>query len=121
MASLNNSINQLSAPEEAKNSSSPILIDSAHQPKQGENTLSESIKLRFTQFEIDQKLKETIDMKIEKVVLSLGISRSSVHFIENYKYQEEESDLKIDYKAMRLLHESLQQCEQFVTTHLKEN
>lgn len=29
-------------------------------------------------------------MKIEKLVLSLGISRSSVHFIENYK---DESDL----------------------------
>jgi hypothetical protein len=24
-------------------------------------------------------------MKIEKVVLNLGISRSSVHFVENYK------------------------------------
>jgi len=35
--------------------------------------------------ERDQKLRETIDMKIEKIVLSLGISRSSVHFIENYK------------------------------------
>ena len=59
-------------------------------------------------------------MKIEKVVLSLGISRSSVHFIENYKHEDEESSLKIDYKAMSLLHECLQQCEQFVTTHLKE-
>jgi hypothetical protein len=28
-------------------------------------------------------------MKIEKVVLALGISRSSVHFIENYKTDEE--------------------------------
>lgn len=59
-------------------------------------------------------------MKIEKVVLSLGISRSSVHFIENYKYEDEESDLKIDYKAMRLLHECLQQCEQHINTNLKE-
>lgn len=47
-------------------------------------------------------------MKIEKVVLSLGISRSSVHFIENYKHEDEESSLKIDYKAMSLLHECLQ-------------
>ena len=47
-------------------------------------------------------------MKIEKVVLNLGISRSSVHFIENYKYEEEDINLKIDYKAMRLLHECLQ-------------
>ena len=37
------------------------------------------------EFEKEQKLREIIDMKIEKVVLNLGISRSSVHFIENYK------------------------------------
>ena len=36
-------------------------------------------------FEREHKLRETIDMKIEKVVLNLGIARSSVHFIENYK------------------------------------
>jgi len=36
-------------------------------------------------FEREHKLREIIDMKIEKVVLNLGISRSSVHFIENYK------------------------------------
>ena len=36
-------------------------------------------------FERENKLKDIIDMKIEKVVLNLGIPRSSVHFIENYK------------------------------------
>jgi len=36
-------------------------------------------------FEREQKLRETIDFKIEKIVLNLGVSRSSVHFIENYK------------------------------------
>ena len=36
-------------------------------------------------FEREQRLREIIDMKIEKVVLNLGISRSSVHFVENYK------------------------------------
>ena len=30
-----------------------------------------------------------MDIKIEKVVLNLGVSRSSVHFIENYKYEDE--------------------------------
>jgi hypothetical protein len=32
----------------------------------------------------EHKLREVIDMKIESVVLKLGIPRSSVHFIENY-------------------------------------
>lgn len=31
-------------------------------------------------------------MKIEKVVLNLGVSRSSVHFVENYKVDEEPAD-----------------------------
>lgn len=35
-------------------------------------------------FERDQKLREYIDIKIEKLVLTLGISRSSIHFVENY-------------------------------------
>ena len=47
-------------------------------------------------------------MKIEKVVLSLGVSRSSVHFIENYKTDEEGQNVSIDYKALRLLHECVQ-------------
>mgnify|MGYP006120352551 FL=1 len=44
---------------------------------------------RVLDFEKEQKLREIIDMKIEKVVLNLGISRSCVHFIENYKYHNE--------------------------------
>lgn len=40
---------------------------------------------QLDEFEREQRLREIIDMKIEKVVLNLGISRSSVHFIENYK------------------------------------
>jgi hypothetical protein len=31
-----------------------------------------------------------MDIKIEKVSIALGISRSSVHFIENYKSDEED-------------------------------
>lgn len=83
-------------------------------------------------FERDQKLRETIDMKIEKIVLSLGISRSSVHFIENYKVdqiQDEEDErimaedqrnsLSINYRALKLLHECTQQAESFLTSNLK--
>lgn len=44
-------------------------------------------------------------MKIERVVLALGISRSSVHFIENYKTDEEQESIGIDYKSLRLMHE----------------
>ena len=94
-------------------------------------------------FEREQRLREIIDMKIEKVVLNLGISRSSVHFVENYKsvmdvdgkevalenLEEEDKDkflqdkynsLTINYRALRLLHECTQQAENFMQSNLKE-
>ena len=49
-------------------------------------------------FEREQRLREVIDMKIEKVVLSLGISRASVHFVENYKsvMDAEDTNLRME-------------------------
>ena len=37
-------------------------------------------------------------MKIEKVVLNLGVSRASVHFVENYKsvMDSEQSNYKME-------------------------
>ena len=39
---------------------------------------------KMDDFEKERRLREIIDIKIEGVVLALGVSRSSVHFIENY-------------------------------------
>lgn len=75
---------------------------------------------KIDDLEKEKKLREIIDMKIEKVVLNLGISRSSVHFIENYKTDEEEQNVTIDYKALRLLHECVQQCDAFLQSNMKE-
>ena len=38
----------------------------------------------YSEKDKENKLREFIDMKIESVVLKLGVPRSSVHFIENY-------------------------------------
>ena len=57
--------------------------------------------------EKEQRLREVIDLKIEKVVLALGVQRSCVHFIENYKSDEENQKVRVDYKSLRLLHECL--------------
>ena len=35
-------------------------------------------------YELEGKLREAIDMKIEDVVVKLGVPRECVHFIENY-------------------------------------
>ncbi len=40
-------------------------------------------------FEKEQRLREIVELKIERVVLMMGVSRSSVHFIENYKSEDE--------------------------------
>jgi len=78
-------------------------------------------------------------MKVEKVVLVLGVSRSSVHFVENYKvdarlnslnkelsdddqmmlYEDNANSLTINYRALRLLHECTQQAEAFMQSNLK--
>lgn len=62
---------------------------------------------KIDDLEKEQKLREIIELKIEKVVLNLGVNRSSVHFIENYKSENEDQKIRIDYKALRLLHECL--------------
>lgn len=35
-------------------------------------------------YELERRLREAIDMKIEEIVIKLGVPRDSVHFIENY-------------------------------------
>jgi len=57
--------------------------------------------------EADQMLRERLDMKIESVVLRLGVPRSSVHFIENYHGDQWEPDISIDFNVLRLLHETI--------------
>ena len=89
---------------------------------------AERLGRRLDDFEREHKLREVIDMKIEKVVLNLGVPRSSVHFIENFKtsydldrvdpntLESEERDLffsdadnrlTIEYRALRLLNECI--------------
>ena len=91
-------------------------------------------------FEREHKLREVIDMKIEKVVLNLGVQRASVHFIENYKtsfdlgqvdpttlddedkelyFSDLDNKLTIDYRALRLLNECVSQGEAFMQSNLK--
>lgn len=70
--------------------------------------------------EDEVSLRELIDMKIESVVMNLGVSRSSVHFLENYNHDQWEPDISIDFHALRLLHETCQQANSFLQTQLRE-
>ena len=55
-----------------------------------------------------------LELKIDSIVQTLGVSKSQVHIIENYKsdndqeaswQKDERNKLVINYKALRLLHE----------------
>jgi energy-coupling factor transporter ATP-binding protein EcfA2 len=68
----------------------------------------------------EARLREMLDLKIESIVMKLGIPRSSVHFIENYHERQREPEINIDFHVLRLLHESVQQADSFLTSQLKE-
>lgn len=68
-------------------------------------------------------MREVIDMKIESVVLKLGVPRSSVHFIENYHDDGavlHQSNITIDHRVLRLLHEATQQADSYLMQNLRE-
>lgn len=76
-------------------------------------------------FERDKILNQMLEAKIEKIVLTLGVSQSQVHIIENYKTdddqdalwrQDERNKLAINYKALKLLHECTLQAENYLLT-----
>lgn len=75
---------------------------------------------KMEEHEKDQRLREIIDIKIESVVLALGVSRSSVHFIENYHSGIKGTNLHVEFKALRLLHECVQQADSYLQSQLRE-
>lgn len=68
----------------------------------------------------EDQLREVLDLKIENVVMKLGVPRSSVHFIENYHSEGMQQEIGIDFHVLRLLHECVQQGESFLQSQLKE-
>ena len=97
---------------------------------QVEEKIRNSLKSsNLDQYEIEAKLREAIDLKIEEVVLKLGVPRESVHFIENYHEKsnyfvmaltvlEVNQDIDIDYYALKLLYESLKQADNYLESIL---
>lgn len=80
-----------------------------------------ALKDKDAEFDKEARLREVIDSKIEAVVQKLNIPRSSVHFIENYHENKENSDVRIDYYALKLLEEAVKQGESFIAAKIKEN
>lgn len=61
----------------------------------------------------DQKIAELIDI--------LDVKRSHVHFIENYHSNMDESNIEIDYQALKTLGDIINLSEQFIINYLNRN
>ena len=66
----------------------------------------------------DLRLRTLIDEKIESVVMRLGVTRTAVHFIENYHGESTIGDRVIDIHALRVLHECMQHGERYLEAEL---
>lgn len=73
--------------------------------------------------EAELRLRQLLDQKIEAVVLRLGISRASVHFVENYHNIDPghfvENNVSIDFHALRILQECCQNADAFLKHQLE--
>ena len=68
------------------------------------------------------KVNTLKDEKIEKVIDVLGVSRSDIHFIENYHSEnKKENNLEIDYHLLKTLGDITNACEMFILSYLNKN
>jgi len=89
-------------------------------------------KTKTDEYQQEERLRELIDMKIEEVVRKLGVPRETVHFIENYHEKrnilfikhlitpnkDTDTNVDIDYYALKLLDESLKQGDNYLESIL---
>ena len=64
------------------------------------------------------------DEKIEKVIEKLGISRSNIHFIENYHDDEQsfkENSFEIDFHLLKTMGDIINACEMFILYYMSKN
>jgi energy-coupling factor transporter ATP-binding protein EcfA2 len=68
----------------------------------------------------ERRFRDLCDLKVESVVMRLGVSRSCIHLIENYTAEHSVPDDRIDFHSLRLLHECMQQSDAYLQSQLKE-
>ena len=67
------------------------------------------------------KVNTLKDEKIEKVIDVLGVSRSDIHFIENYHSEnKKENNLEIDYHLLKTLGDIISACEMNILSYLNK-
>jgi len=73
--------------------------------------------------DVELRLRQVLDKKIEDVVLKLDVSRTSVHFIENYHSAgqgwAEGRNASVDFHALKILTQCCSHADAFVNQSLK--
>eukprot|EP00448_Togula_jolla_P010308 CAMPEP_0170616264 /NCGR_PEP_ID=MMETSP0224-20130122/25778_1 /TAXON_ID=285029 /ORGANISM="Togula jolla, Strain CCCM 725" /LENGTH=351 /DNA_ID=CAMNT_0010942051 /DNA_START=28 /DNA_END=1079 /DNA_ORIENTATION=+ len=72
--------------------------------------------------EAELRLRQVLDNKIENVVMKLDVSRSSVHFIENYHSSgswAQGRNVSVDFHALKILTQCCSHADAFVAQSLR--
>ena len=73
------------------------------------------------QTEKNTKLNKLKDEQIEKVIQTLGVNRSNIHFLENYHLEgQEKNSVEIDYHILKTMIDILNSAELFMMTYMNQ-
>ena len=75
----------------------------------------------INQSEINMKLNKYKDIQIERVIQSLGVSRSNIHFLENYHVEGQmNNSVEIDYHILKTMIDILNSAELYIMSYLNQ-
>jgi len=75
----------------------------------------------ISQSEINMKLNKSKDIQIERVIQALGVSRSNIHFLENYHSESQiNNSVEIDYHILKTMIDILNSAELFIMSYMAQ-
>ena len=75
----------------------------------------------ISQSEINMKLNKSKDIQIERVIQALGVSRSNIHFLENYHVEGQiNNSVEIDYHILKTMMDILNSAEMFIMSYMAQ-
>ena len=75
----------------------------------------------ISQSEKNMKLNKSKDIQIERVIQSLGVNRSNVHFLENYHIEgQEKNSVEIDYHILKTMIDILNSAEMYMISYMAQ-
>ena len=75
----------------------------------------------ISQSEINMKLNKSKDIQIERVIQSLGVTRSNIHFLENYHLESQiNNSVEIDYHILKTMMDILNSAEIFIMSYMAQ-